>query len=328
MTVGVGSSLGTPVGSADVMGERGLLMGVTYRLLGSTADAEDAVQEAYLRWFRIGEDERRAISSPRAWLVTTASRIALDTLTSARARREQYVGEWLPEPVPSTRMWTSQGATSVDPAERAAQSDSVSMALLIVLESMTPAERVVFILHDVFRYTFTEIADVVERSPAACRQLASSARRRLGKAPRSSVDRAEHAAAVRAFATAWQSGELSALISVLDPNATAITDGGGIVSASLGPLHGAEVVAQFLVGVLERQPDLAVRSDLVNGEAGLVATDSAGQTLAVMTFLVNADGMIERLWAVRNPQKLAMWNPPATSRRTSDNVTSEFGRSV
>ncbi|MFT3968889.1 MAG: sigma factor-like helix-turn-helix DNA-binding protein [Micropruina sp.] len=181
------------------------------------------------------------------------------------------------------------------------------MALLIVLESMTPAERVAFILHDVFRYTFTEIGDIVGRTPAACRQLASSARRRVREQQRIPVEPAEHAAAVQSFKAAWQTGDLSALIDVLDPEATAITDGGGIVSASLEPLHGAEAIAMFFLGVLDRQPDLSIHEELVNGELGLVATDSEDRTLAVLA-LATDSGKIKQVWAVRNPQKLEIWH--------------------
>lgn len=217
----------------DALRERGVLLGLSYRLLGSLADAEDAVQETYLRWHRLGDDGRRSIAHPRAWLIKTASRIGLDMLGTARARREHYVGEWLPEPLPAPNRWSSQGTSiTIDPADRVSMDDSVSMALLVVLESMTPAERVAFVLHDVFRYTFPEVADVVGRTPAACRQLASSARRRVRSERRNPVPPAEHASAVRSFKTAWQTGDLTALIDVLDPDVTAITDGGGIVSAA------------------------------------------------------------------------------------------------
>ncbi len=182
--------------------ERGLLLGLSYRLLGSLADAEDAVQETYVRWYRLSEPERRAIASPRAWLVKTAGRIGLDMLRSARARRERYVGEWLPEPVPDPSRWSSQSSDSItDPADRASVDESVSMALLIVLESMTPAERVAFVLHDVFRYPFAEVAEVVGRSPEACRQLASSARRRVRQSRGTPAAPAEHEAVVRSFRT-------------------------------------------------------------------------------------------------------------------------------
>ena len=290
----------------DAIRERGVLLGLCYRLLGSLADAEDAVQETYIRWFRLTEQERRQVSSPRAWLIKTASRIGLDMLSSARARREHYVGEWLPEPVPTPSTWSSpEDADLLDPADRVSMDESVSMALLVVLESMTPAERVAFILHDVFRYPFPEVASIVGRTPEACRQLASSARRRVRQARGTPVKRAEHDAVVRSFKHAWQTGDVATLIRLLDPDATAITDGGGLVSASLEPLHGADAIVAFLLGVFERQPDLSIREGVVNGELGLVAT-GGGQTLAVIAFAVT-DGKVKHVWAVRNPNKLTAW---------------------
>lgn len=290
----------------DAIRERSVLLGLSYRLLGSLADAEDAVQETYIRWYRLTDAERCQIGSVRAWLIKTASRIGLDMLTSARARRERYVGEWLPEPVPAPGTWTSHhDGGPPDPADRVSLDESVSMALLIVLESMTPAERVAFVLHDVFRYTFPEVAEIVGRSPEACRQLASSARRRVQGARRTRVEPTEHAALVHSFRTAWETGDLAALVGILDPDAIAVTDGGGIVSAALKPVLGAEVIAGFFLGVHERQPDLVIREELVNGEPGLVATGS-GKTLAVIS-LSRRGGRIDRLWVVRNPDKLGAW---------------------
>src|SRR5499427_5283580 len=172
---------GPDPGLDAVVGERRQLINLAYRLLGSLAEAEDAVQEAYARWYAMPAQQREAIASPGAWLTKVASRICLDILGSARARRERYVGEWIPEPLPEHGEWTSGrlGSSTSDPADRVSLDESVNMAFLVVLESMTPAERVSFILHDVFRYAFTEVADIVGRSPAACRQLATSARRRI-----------------------------------------------------------------------------------------------------------------------------------------------------
>ena len=168
-------------GLSAIMGERRQLINLTYRLLGSLAEAEDAVQETYTRWYALSRQQQEAIESPGAWLTTVASRICLNLLGSARARRETYVGEWIPEPLPERTEWISgrPDGTSVDPADRVTLDESVNMAFLVVLESMTPAERVAFILHDVFRYSFAEVAEIVGRTPAACRQLASSARRRI-----------------------------------------------------------------------------------------------------------------------------------------------------
>ena len=297
---------GEPPELEDAIRERSVLLGLSYRLLGSLADAEDAVQETYIRWYRLSDEERRRIAHPRAWLIKTAGRIGLDMLGSARVRRERYVGEWLPEPLPTAGTWSSQHSGAVvDPVDRVSLDDSVSMALLVVLESMTPAERVAFVLHDVFKYTFPEIAEIVGRTPAACRQLASSARRRVHRSPITHVAPDEHAAVVRSFKRAWETGDLASLIGLLDPNATAITDGGGVVGASVEPLIGAEAVAQFFVGVHRRQPDLKVREAQVNGELGLVATGE-GRTLAVIA-ISHAEKKIGHIWAVRNPDKLTAW---------------------
>src|SRR5215475_1016222 len=168
-------------GPAAVIGERRQLINLAYRLLGSLAEAEDAVQEAYARWYAMTAPQQDAIASPGAWLTTVASRICLTLLGSARARRERYVGAWIPEPLPASTEWiTGQaGGAAADPADRITLDESVTMAFLVVLEAVTPAERVALILHDVFGYPFAEVAQIVGRTPAACRQLASSARRRV-----------------------------------------------------------------------------------------------------------------------------------------------------
>ena len=178
-----------------IMSERRQLINLAYRLLGSLAEAEDAVQETYARWYAMSRQQQEAIESPGAWLTTVASRICLDLLGSARARRERYVGEWIPEPLPEPAEWTSgrPGGATADPADRVTLDESVSMAFLVVLESMTPAERVALILHDVFRYSFAEVAEITGRTPAACRQLASSARRRIRAAQAPATPAAEQA---------------------------------------------------------------------------------------------------------------------------------------
>jgi len=289
--------------------DRGLLMNVAYRLLGSVVEAEDAVQDAYARWYGMSLASREEINSPVGWLVTVTTRICLDVLGSARVRREQYVGEWLPEPVPSALQWTSHAASgrNADPADRVSLDESLNMALLIVLESMTPAERVAFVLHDVFAYSFAEVSDIVGRSPQACRQLASSARHRIGQARRDSVSTAEHERVVTLFHAALESGDLTALIQTLDPNARAIPDGGGAVRAAIDPVEGAEQIALYLLGLYRMQPDLSFRVATVNGRAGLVGKDAAEHTLVVVTFAIT-DGVVRSLWAVRNPDKLAPWS--------------------
>ncbi|GAA3254729.1 RNA polymerase sigma factor SigJ [Nonomuraea helvata] len=288
--------------------DRGVLMSVAYRLLGSVSEAEDAVQEAYTRWYALPGPRRAEIVSPTGWLVTTVSRICLDVLGSARARRERYVGEWLPEPVPTSTRWTSQAVSdrADDPADRVSLDESISMALLVVLDSMTPAERVAFVLHDVFAYTFVEIGDIVGRSPQACRKLASSARRRVRERGDDHVPSEERTRIVTAFKSAWESGDLTTLVELLDPDATAITDGGGRASAAAEPIKGAERIARFILGVRQRQPTMTVQTTTVNGQPGLVVRDEAGQVLAVASARI-ANGRIEHLWAMRNPEKLTAW---------------------
>ena len=216
------------------MRERRQLIHLAYRLLGSVAEAEDVVQETYARWYAMAPEQQEAIESPGAWLTKVAGRICLDVLGSARARRDRYVGEWIPEPLPESRDWinTRFGGTTADPADRVTLDESVGMAFLVVLESMTPAERVAFILHDVFRYSYVEIAEVVGRTPAACRQLASSARPPPSGRPRPPRRRPpQQAGIVRDFKRAWETKDLQALIGLLDLGATAIADGGGLAVA-------------------------------------------------------------------------------------------------
>ncbi len=296
---------GAPDVDAAAAAERSALRGLAYRILGSVADAEDAVQETYVRWYRMTSSQRREVRSPRAWLMTTAGRIGVDMLTSARARRERYSGPWLPEPVPGGSAWTSGGPAAVDPADRISTDESVSMAVLIVLEAMSPAERVAFVLHDVFGYTFPEIADVVGRSTQACRQLASSARRRVHGSRRRPVEPDDHAAAVRAFRLAWETGDTGQLIGLLDPDATAVVDGGGTVSAAAEPVIGAGAVTSLLVGVWDREPGLMLDEEIVNGRLGLVAR-SRGEIRAVVS-VDQVGGRVAALWVVRNPDKIQAW---------------------
>jgi RNA polymerase sigma factor (sigma-70 family) len=202
-----------------IVSERRQLINLAYRLLGSLADAEDVVQETYARWYAMSPLQQEAIESPGAWLTKVASRICLDLLGSARARRERYVGEWIPEPLPDPTEWTSgrSGGITVDPADRVTLDESINMAFLVVLESMTPAERVAFILHDVFRYPFTEVAEIVGRTPAACRQLASSARRRLRASQAPATPTVQQADIVRNFKQAWEAKDIGALIASSTP---------------------------------------------------------------------------------------------------------------
>jgi RNA polymerase sigma-70 factor (ECF subfamily) len=296
-----------PEDLSAIMSERRQLINLAYRLLGSLADAEDVVQETYARWYAMSRPQRDAIESPGAWLTTVASRICLDLLGSARARRERYVGEWIPEPLPDRTEWVSGRSADapVDPADRVTLDESVNMAFLVVLESMTPAERVAFILHDVFRYPFPEVAEIVGRTPAACRQLATSARRRLRESPTTTTATAEQAGIVRDFKLAWEAKDIDALIVLLDPAVTAVADGGGVVSAVLEPLEGSALVARRTVQILDLLPDLTILERTVNGQPGLVAQQD-GVTATVMAFDI-VDGRIKHIWAVRNPEKLRPW---------------------
>ena len=289
------------------MSERRQLINLTYRLLGSLAEAEDAVQETYARWYAMPRQQQDAIESPGAWLTTVASRICLNLLGSARARRETYVGEWIPEPLPGRTEWmTGLPGGASDPADRVTLDESVNMAFLVVLESMTPAERVAFILHDVFRYSFTEVARIVGRTPAACRQLASSARRRIRGAQAPAIPAARQAGIVRDFKAAWEAKDIGALIGLLDPNATAIADGGGIAITVLRPIEGGEQIARAWIEIANRAPsNMRFVECTVNGQPGMVAQQD-GLTVTVFAFGVAGD-RIKHIWVVRNPEKLRRW---------------------
>ncbi|MFC8271091.1 RNA polymerase sigma factor SigJ [Streptomyces sp. NPDC057271] len=293
-----------------VVGERRQLINLAYRLLGSVAEAEDAVQETYARWYAMSRGQQEAVDSPGAWLTTVAGRVCLDMLGSARARRERYVGAWIPEPVPDRTEWiggqTGAGrAEPADPADRITLDESVSMAFLVVLESMTPAQRVAFVLHDVFRYPFAEVASIVDRTPAACRQLASSARRRVRAAQAPAAATAGQAGLVRHFKKAWEARDIGALVGLLDPEATMTADGGGLVGAALRPVEGAGHIARYLLHIADKAPGLTLLERTVNGRPGLVA-QHAGVTVTVAAFDVT-EARVTRIWAVRNPEKLRSW---------------------
>jgi RNA polymerase sigma-70 factor (ECF subfamily) len=290
-----------------ILSERRHLINLAYRLLGSLAEAEDAVQEAYARWFALPGPQRDAIASPGAWLTTVTSRICLDVLGSARARRERYVGEWIPEPLPDP----AEGHAA-DPADRVTLDESVSMAFLVALESMTPAQRVALILHDVFHYSFAEIAEITGRTPAACRELASAARRRV-RAAEPPVHRAD---LVREFKQAWEAKDITALIGLLDPAATFTADGGGLAATALQPIEGGERIAQFIIAVITHVTgEFTIMERTVNGQPGLLI--QTGGTPASVYAFDFADDRITRVWAVRNPEKLRSWStvgPQATQR--------------
>ncbi|MFH8592975.1 RNA polymerase sigma factor SigJ [Streptomyces rimosus] len=323
--------MGTAGGGADgVADERRQLINIAYRLLGSVTEAEDAVQDAYTRWYGLPRSRRQEIRSPGAWLTTVTSRICLDLLGSARARRERYVGAWLPEPLPDRGEWDHVGADDpirltgrndpadpINPADQIVLDESVAMAFLVVLESMTPAERVAFVLHDVFRYPFAEIADVLGRTPAACKQLAASARRRVsgGRAPVTATAiatgpeiAADRADVVRRVKAAWEARDIASLVGLLDPAAVMTADGGGMVGTVLRPVEGGARIAQYMVAIADKAPGLELLERSVSGVPGLVAR-RAGAVVTVASFDVS-DGWVTRIWVVRNPEKLRLWGLP------------------
>ncbi len=291
------------MGEQALEGERRRLLGLAYRMLGTVADAEDAVQETYVRWYRLDDAERAAIDNPAAWLTRVASRVCLDALGSARARREQYVGEWLPEPVPSE--W-AMATSAPDPLDRVTLDDSVSSALLVVLESLTPAERVAFVLHDVFAVPFAEVAATTGRTPDAARQLASQARRRVRERRAGVATRAQHDAVARAFAAATTTGDLDGLVALLDPDVVLRSDGGGRVSAARRPVVGADRVARFLLGLPRLAPTGVVSPvETADGLSFLATVD--GRVDTVLSVVVAGDRITD-LYLVRNPDKLTLWS--------------------
>ncbi|WP_251582164.1 RNA polymerase sigma factor SigJ [Microbacterium oleivorans] len=288
----------TDAAIGEVDAHRRILVAAAHRMLGTLAEAEDAVQEAFVRWIRLHPSERAAIANPAGWLMRVTGRICLDTLGSARARRETYVGEWLPEPVPAD---LSNG----DPAEAALAAESVSTALLLVLETLTPAERVAFVLHEVFAVPFGEIAEVLGRSPAACRQLAASARLHVGRRSGAAVPRSRHDEVVAAFAAASATGRLDALVRVLAPDVVLVSDGGGVVSAARRPVRGVDHVARFLLGLARKQPTAAYEPMVTGDGLGFVIRLN-GTVAAVVTFATDGERITD-VWMMRNPGKLRAW---------------------
>jgi RNA polymerase sigma-70 factor (ECF subfamily) len=312
--------MGAPVTDADdpttpvdavVTGERRHLVSLAFRMLGTVAEAEDAVQETYSRWYRLSPAERDAIENPAAWLTRVAGRVCLDLLDSARARRERYVGQWLPEPVPADAFATiTSSSAAPDPLDRVTLDESVSTALLLVLEAMTPAERVAFVLHDVFAVPFDEVAQIVGCSPAACRKLAASARHRVVESRAQQVSRVQHDAVVRQFSAACSTGDLLGLIAVLDPGVELRSDGGGVVSAARRPVLGTDNVARFLLGLLTKRPEIEVTEQQTPDGLGF-AFWNEGVIMGVATLKV-AGGVVSDVWIVLNPGKLSLWGPRGT----------------
>jgi len=273
---------------------RRYLFAVAYRLLGSAADAEDAVQEAYLRLRAAPPD----LVNPRAWLTTVTSRICLDVLGSARARREAYVGTWLPEPL--------VGYDDTDLGDTVALRESLRTAVLLVLETLSPAERVAFVLHDAFGMDFERLASVLDRTPAACRQLASRARRRVREeaSPRTPVSPEEQRRVLAAFVAASADGDLSELVHLLDPRVVLRSDGGGAVPAARKPVHGPERVLTLLTGLTQRYAGVRLAPVPLAGGDGfvLILRDAVLGVVGVET----AHGRVVELNLVVNPAKLRL----------------------
>ena len=265
------------------------LVGIAYAVLGTRAEAEDVVSDCWLRLAHA--DAREPVRDVAGWAVVAVSRRALDVLRSARLQRESYVGPWLPEPILD------------DPADRVSLDERVSFALMVVLETLSPAERTAWVLHELFGMPFPEIARVVGRSPAAVRQLASRARAHVAAgAPRLDVDAADHRRTVEAFLAATAGGDLGGLLAVLDPDVVLTSDGGGIALAARRPVLGADRVARLLLGAAHRRP-VVHRAVTINGQAGYATTDPDGRLLAVCALTVQ-DGRVVRVDLVMSPAKL------------------------
>lgn len=271
---------------------RRLLFDVAYRMTGSVADAEDLVQEAWLRWSTVDSDR---VGNPRAYLVRTVTNLSLNQLTSARTRRETYVGPWLPEPL----------LTQPDSSQEAEMAESISMAMLVVLETLSPLERAVFLLHEVFGYSHGEIASIVDKSEVAVRQTATRARAHVAaRRPRFDTDARVRLEAAERFREACAGGDLNSLMELLAPDVIAWSDGGGKVSAARRPLVGANNVGRWVMGVLSKPVAQGVQLEVaeINGEPGLLAT-FAGQPVGVISFDL-AGERIAALRLVVNPDKL------------------------
>jgi len=275
---------------------RPLLLSIAYRMLGSMADAEDIVQETFIRWQTSSEADVR---SPRAYLVTILSRLCIHQLESARVQREQYIGPWLPEPV-------STGATA-DPFDASELHDSLSMAFLLLLERLTPVERAAFLLHDVFGYGYEELVRILSKSEASCRQIVHRARQHVTEnRPRFDPAPEQHERLLHEFMAAASSGHLERLVTVLSTEVVLYADGGGKASAALRPVHGALNVARFILGAIARSVpiDVSVNIEIVNGQPSVVYRLPQGEAGCVLS-VVTSGRQISEILVVTNPDKLA-----------------------
>ncbi len=277
---------------------RPLLFSIAYRMIGSVSEAEDIVQEAFLRYHRA---QPRDVENPKAYLSAVTTRLAIDHLRSARARREEYVGPWLPEPLLAD-------ATAPDPGEQAELADSLSLAFLVLLERLSPVERAAFLLREVFDYPYDEIAEVINRSEDNARQLVTRARRHVdAERPRFEADRQAQEELTERFVAATQSGDLDALVEMLAADAYTYTDGGGKAQAPRKELHGRERVARFMVAIARPgggAEGVTLHPVEVNGRPGRLARDADGHPVAVLSLDV-ADGLVQVVRIIANPDKLA-----------------------
>jgi RNA polymerase sigma-70 factor (ECF subfamily) len=283
---------------------RGLLFTVAYEMLGEAADAEVVVQETWLRWAGLADDERDAVNNPRAYLVRIVTRQALNRLRTLARRREDYIGEWLPEPL----------LTTPDIADDVALADSVSLAMLTVLETLTPTERAVFVLREVFDVSYDEIAQAIDKSSAAVRQIAHRSREHVAaRRPRVEVDRREQLRVMDRFLAAVRTGDIQGLIDVMAPDVVLVSDGGGFRKAALRPIYGVDKVLRWLAGVVPTDGQVSGEHLWINGEPG-IRFDLEGELDTVVTAEV-VGGTVTRIFAVRNPHKLARLGEPTVLRR-------------
>ena len=283
---------------------RSLLFTVAYEMLGAVADAEDVVQETWLRWAALVEAERCEVRDPRAYLVRIVTRLSLNRLRTLARQREEYVGEWLPEPV----------LTSPDVAEDVELAESVSIAMLAVLETLLPTERAVFVLREVFAVPYGEIAEALDKSPAAVRQIAARARKHVAaRRPRMSVSRTEQQEVVKRFLAAMTTGDVPGLLQVLAPDVLVVGDGGGLAPTIPKPVRGAAKLAPEMAGFAEAAPGAKAFVVDLNG-AIAARIDPGGENDTAVSFVVE-DGRITRIYAIRNPHKLGWLEKVAELRR-------------
>jgi RNA polymerase sigma-70 factor (ECF subfamily) len=282
---------------ADIHAHRPVLQAIAYRMLGSMAEAEDAVQETFLRWHR--QDQAQQVSEirePKAWLITTLTRHCIDRLRAAKAQRENYIGMWLPEPVVEE--------PAVEPIDRLELAETLSMALLMMLERLTPDERAAFLLHEVFETDYPDVARILGKTEPACRQLVHRAKERVkaGK-PRFTPSRAEQEKVMQGFRQAVASGDVAGLAALFSPEATLYSDGGGKATATINPIYGAEKIARFFIGVRDKQPEgHRIEPRIVNGSLGYVVY--VGQKVLQASHFAFDGDRITEVHIVRNPDKL------------------------